>query len=578
MDDTLRRTSFCDDLRKTFLKHALIPLTVAVLMVLLVMGVSLISNVVSTCYEDATIVREQVNQIWEECSSWLEDFSVMIDMTRFSSQLDYRADVYTEVYRFINTFDIPPQLYLMDDQYAILFSTEKNASVKETCHSLLYWRLIRNLQINNTDTAALLARSVDTEAETNAYWLMGYRLRDHAGMTIGYACFVLPRSIVANISNTLTSHTIITDAFDRIYLSTMPTCRVCLGKLTIPLRGAKGVVQYAGMPYYIHQESLAIPGATLYTVQNCAGIVTMLSLVIVLALIMFLAIFVAAFFSLRRSLNRKTKIFEEITNACQLVQVGNLTTRLHADQYTEFAVISDSYNQMLDSIQRLMEESVELAKETAVSRIKQLESQFNPHFLFNTLETVRYMVRMNPEAANAMILNMATLLRYSIDTTNDVITLEQDMAFTHCYISIMKQRFGQRLQYELTLPDELRNARITKLIAQPIIENCLKHCMDKKESLVVSVVVQREGEDLTLAVRDNGPGISKEVLDMLHDHIHNPAKRIRGHIGLLNVHERLRLMYGDKYGLEIASSEQGTEIMLRFPYQEYTTLTLDGGE
>ena len=578
MNDTPRRTSFCDDLRKTFLKHALIPLTVAVLMVLLVMGVSLISNVVSTCYEDATIVREQVNQVWEECSSWLKDFSAMLDMTRFSSQLDYRADVYTEVYRFINTFDIPPQLYLMDDQYAILFSTEKNVSVKENCQALLYWRLIRNLQINNTETAALLARSVDTEAETNAYWLMGYRLRDHAGMTIGYACFVLPRSIVANIANTLTSHTIITDAFDRVYLSTMPTCRVCLGKLTIPLRGAKGVVQYAGMPYYIHQESLAIPGATLYTVQNCAGIVTMLSLVIVLALIMFLAIFVAAFFSLRRSLNRKTKIFEEITNACQLVQVGNLTTRLHADQYTEFAVISDSYNQMLDSIQHLMEESVELAKETAVSRIKQLESQFNPHFLFNTLETVRYMVRMNPEAANAMILNMATLLRYSIDTTNDVITLEQDMAFTHCYISIMKQRFGQRLQYELTLPDELRNARITKLIAQPIIENCLKHCMDKKESLVVSVVVQREGEDLTLAVRDNGPGISKEVLDMLHDHINNPAKRIRGHIGLLNVHERLRLMYGDKYGLEIASSKQGTEIMLRFPYQEYTTLTLDGGE
>ena len=578
MDDTLRRTSFCDDLRKTFLKHALIPLTVAVLMVLLVMGVSLISNVVSTCYEDAAIVREQVDQVWEECSTWLEDFSVMLDMTRFSSQLDYRADVYTEVYRFINTFDIPPQLYLMDDQYAILFSTEKNASEKETCQSLLYWRLIRNLQINDTDTAALLARSVDTEAEINAYWLMGYRLRDRAGMTIGYACFVLPRSIVAHFASTLTSHTIITDAFDRVYLSTMPTCRICLGKLNSTLRNVEGLVQYAGAPHYIHQETLAIPGGKLYTIQNCSGIVTMLSLVILLALIMFLAIFVAAFFSLRRSLNRKTKIFEEITNACQLVQVGDLTTRLHADQYTEFAVISDSYNQMLDSIQRLMEESVELAKETAVSRIKQLESQFNPHFLFNTLETVRYMVKMNPEAANAMILNMATLLRYSIDTTNDVITLEQDMAYTHCYISIMKQRFGQRLQYELTLPDELRNARITKLIAQPIIENCLKHCMGNKESLFISVIVQRDGDDLTLAVRDNGPGISEEVLDMLHDHIHNPAKRIRGHIGLLNVHERLRLMYGDRYGLEIASSKQGTEIILRFPYQENATLALDGGE
>ena len=568
MNGTPRVISFCDDLRKTFLKHALIPLTVAVVMVMGIMGVSLVSNVITTCYEDAETVREQADQVWEECSSWLAEFSATLDMARFSSHLDYRADVYTEVYRFINSFDVRPQLYLLDDESNIMFTTEKRADERDDCHSLLYWRLIRNLEIHGKDSAALMARNVETEEATTAYWMLGERLRDSAGMTIGYACFVLPQAMVEAFTHELTSHVIITDEFDSVYLSTMPTCRICFGKLCRDLRGQQGLVTYSGTPYFVQNIALAIPGATLYTAQNCAGIGTMLSLVIMLALIMFLAIFIAAFFSLRRSLNRKTKIFEEITQACHLVQVGDLSTRLHADRYTEFELISDSYNQMLDSIQRLMEESVELAKETAVSRIKQLESQFNPHFLFNTLETIRYMVRMNPEAANAMILNMATLLRYSIDTTTDVITLEQDMAFTHCYISIMKQRFGNRLQYELQLPDELRNARITKLIAQPIIENCLKHCMDKKDALFISVIVQRDGDDLRLTVRDNGHGISPSVLSMLREHIDNPAKRIKGHIGILNVHERLRLMYGEQYGVEIESSGRGTEITLRFPYQE----------
>lgn len=578
MNGTPRSISFCDDLRKTFLKHALIPLTIAVVMVMGIMGVGLVSNVVSACYEDAEYVRERVDQVWEECSSWLAGFADRLDMARFSSQLDYRADVYTDMYQFINRFDVRPQLYLLDTGYDILYTTEKNISVRQACSSLLYWRLIRTLEIHELGNTSLLARHVDTETETTAYWMRGERLLDSTGMTIGYACFVLPQGMVEEYTHELTSQVVITDCFDSVYASTMPTCRVCFGKLCREFRGNEGFVSYLGSPYFIHMTELELPGTMLYTIQNCSNIITMLTLVIVLALIMLLTIFVAAFFSLRSSLNRKTRIFQEITQACQRVQGGDLMNRLHAEQYTEFEVISDSYNQMLDSIQQLMEEAVDLAQETAVSRVKQLESQFNPHFLFNTLENIRYMVRMNPDAANAMILNMATLLRYSIDTTTDVITLGQDMAYTHCYISIMKQRFGQRLQYQLQMPDELRNARITKLLAQPIIENCLKHCMDKKDVLLITVVVKREEGDLLISVRDNGQGINPEVLAMLREHMADPKKKLKGHIGILNVHERLRLMYGNRYGLEIESSGTGTEITLRIPYQEGTDSLVKGRE
>lgn len=575
MHTASRSVRFSDDLRKTFLIHALVPLIVAVVMVLVIMGGSLISNVVTQCRDDANTIREQVNQVWEECSSWLADFSVTLDMARFSSQLDYRAEVYTDVYQFINGFSVRPELYLLDADGEILFSTETNAALRTQCHSLLYWRLVRNMQLHQKDAASLLARNTPTELQTTAFWLLGHTLvrplsdrpDDEAGTTIGYACFALPQSMVEAFSAQTTSGVVITDSFDNVFLSTIPSCKICFGKLDAPLRGQRGIVQYKGSPYYIHQTELAMPGAVLYTMQNGSSIVTMLSLVVILALVIFLTIFIASFFSLRRTLRRKTEIFDEITQACHLVQVGDLSTRLHVNSYAEFEVISDSYNRMLDSIQRLMEQSVALARETAVSRIKQLESQFNPHFLFNTLENVRYMVRMNPEAANDMIVNLATLLRYSIDTTTDSVTLAQDMDFTQRYISIMKARFGQRLQYVLNLPDHLRSARITKLIAQPIIENCLKHCMDKKATLVITVTVALDGDDLTLTVHDNGGGIKPSVLAMLREHIANPSRELKGHIGILNVHERLRLMYGEQYGVQIASSDASTAITLRFPYQ-----------
>lgn len=569
--------SFCDDLRKTFLKHALIPLAFSVLTILLITGIGFIINIVGTCHSEAETVCESVNEAWEECAVWLDRFSEAIDMDAFSSQPDYRAAVYGDVYQFTNTFDVRPHLYLLNAENEVLFSTERNAVTREVCHSLLCWRLIRNMELQGSATMSLLARHADSQAETTAYWLIGTRLYGDAGITNGYACIVLPQSVVGAYTQGMTSYTIITDQFDNVFHTSLSASQTNFGKICSELRGEEGWITFAGALYFVSKTQVVFPDAVLYTMQNCNGIITMLSLVIGLAMIMLLTIFIAAYSSLQRSLNRKTKIFQEMTLAFQQVRDGDLTNRLYADQYSEFEVISYSYNQMLDSIQHLMEEAVELAQETAISRIKQLESQFNPHFLFNTLETIRYMVRLNPEAANGMILNLATLLRYSIDTSTEFVSLYQDMTFTNCYIAIMQQRFGQRLQYRLVIPDDLRNAGITKLLTQPIIENCLKHCMDEKDVLQITVVGKREGQDLLITVSDNGPGIRADILSSLQEYINNPKKKMKGHIGILNVHERLRLLYGERYGLVIDSMSSGTTVTLRFPYQEVNK-TRDGGD
>ena len=268
--------------------------------------------------------------------------------------------------------------------------------------------------------------------------------------------------------------------------------------------------------------------------------------------------------SANRIAGSKTKIIDEITSACRQAQAGNLMTRLHISSHDEFKVIGDAYNSMLDSIRELMEHSVELAQETAVARIKQLESQFHPHFLFNTLENVRFLIRLDPKAADEMMVDLSKLLRYSISISEQV-TLEEDMDYTRRYMHLLKTRFEDRLQGTIDLPEELKGARIMRLITQPIIENAVKYCIDQADILRVDVRAEREGDDLLLIVRDSGQGIGEEMLATLRERMAQPKPGAWGHIGILNVHERIRLVYGEDYGVSIASSGEGTTVTLRLP-------------
>ncbi len=155
-------------------------------------------------------------------------------------------------------------------------------------------------------------------------------------------------------------------------------------------------------------------------------------------------------------------MIDEIATACDLVSHGNLNAELTISSHDEFQIIAQAYNTMLENVRSPMEKSVKLGRDTAVAQIRQMESQFNPHFLFNTLENIRFMVRLDPNAADAAMVQLAQLMRYSIKQEGMTVSLKEDLRYIESYMSILKMRFGSRLSYETRIPDELMRRRASR--------------------------------------------------------------------------------------------------------------------
>ena len=198
--------------------------------------------------------------------------------------------------------------------------------------------------------------------------------------------------------------------------------------------------------------------------------------------------------------------------------------------------------------------------------VQMMESQFNPHFLFNTLESIRYLVKFNPKVADKTVVNLSKLLRYSIQNTVDTVRFKEEFDFVKRYIEIMKVRFGERLEFNDNIPDEVKVVSVPKMIIQPIVENAVKYGFGEDvEVLNVEISAYTESGKVYITVRDDGVGIERELLKELVVNL-KEKYNLSDHIGLYNVHKRIELLYGTEYGVEINSERnKGTEVVLVLP-------------
>jgi len=219
------------------------------------------------------------------------------------------------------------------------------------------------------------------------------------------------------------------------------------------------------------------------------------------------------------------------------------------------------YNNILQEIQSLIESNRQLMHETTVAQIKQLQSQFNPHFIFNTLASIQVMVHNDPIVANDMIQKLATMLRYSIRFGEESkVLLSDDIEYIKDYLSLQKMRFQELLEYKIMIEDS--NFLVPKLILQPIIENSIQHGFKGDSLFRVEIAVYHILDDLVMIVRDNGCGMKMKELKKIQKSLRELPEN-SSHIGLVNCHRRLQLFYGPQYGITIDSKEaKGTVITL----------------
>ena len=262
------------------------------------------------------------------------------------------------------------------------------------------------------------------------------------------------------------------------------------------------------------------------------------------------------------------------------LESGNLNANLPiTTEEDEIEEIYHNFNGMVQEVQRLMQEHYQLGKEVKMAEVRALQAQINPHFLYNMLQCMRGISLMHdiPEVAQ-ICTNMADLFRYSIKGAF-LVPLENELNIIDKYLYMIEVRFQGRITYKLEVSENTKDCLIPKMILQPIVENAIFHGLDEiEEGGIVTIKTTRSEDDLYITVTDNGVGFSKEKLyDLTRKleeeitFINNSSSETSDNIGVINIHNKIRLYEGNNYGLSINSIPNHTSVTLHLNAKQQTT-------
>ena len=237
----------------------------------------------------------------------------------------------------------------------------------------------------------------------------------------------------------------------------------------------------------------------------------------------------------------------------------------------ELGQIGHTVNEMTMSIENLLQTTEQSYEQRRKIEIQLLQSQVNPHFLYNTLDSIRWMaVIQKSPGIESMTRSLSNLLKNIAKGTQDKITLEEELALLHDYVEIQSVRYMEAFTFYDTVPKELYRYRIIKLTLQPLVENAIFHGIEPTgENGTITVTGREEGGDLVLCVTDDGAGIPPDILPTLLSEERPRSHASLNGIGVCNVHKRLQMLYGEAYGLTIESEPGvGTCVTVRVPKEE----------
>ena len=241
---------------------------------------------------------------------------------------------------------------------------------------------------------------------------------------------------------------------------------------------------------------------------------------------------------------------------------------------SEIRHLGYSVQKSYEQIETLMEEIMRQQNERRKSELDALQSQINPHFLYNTLESITWMVeaQKNSEAV-FMISELAKLLRVSLSRGKTIIPVKDELQHSRSYMNIQLARYKERFKTEFQVDEEIGNYCIVKLVIQPILENAIYYGvghMDEDDDGKIIVRGEKKGDDIYISIEDNGMGMREDVLENILTDNSKVPKHGSG-VGVINVHSRIRLMFGESYGLTVYSEpDEGTRVVIHIPAIPYT--------
>ena len=266
-----------------------------------------------------------------------------------------------------------------------------------------------------------------------------------------------------------------------------------------------------------------------------------------------------------------TKPLARLSRSMELAEKENKFEKLENIKKDEIGKLTKSFNGLIEEIDRLVNEVYISNITQKNAEIEALEAQINPHFLYNTLDSINWMLLEKEEYdISDIIISLGDILKYSINKNNGIVTLEEELKYINSYLIIQKNRFEDKLKYYIDVPEYMRNAKIPKLILQPIVENSIIHSVDSKNfDININIIIKAylKEDNIYIEIIDNGSGIEDIKLGKINKYLKDNINKFDS-IGLENVNKRIKLYFGNKYGLKIFSKlGKGTKVIITIPQE-----------
>lgn len=266
------------------------------------------------------------------------------------------------------------------------------------------------------------------------------------------------------------------------------------------------------------------------------------------------------------SITRPIRKLSEVTDQ---VAKGDLSVRSNVRTGAEVTMLNDSLNSMIDKINELLEQVKKEQVRLRKAEFELLQAQINPHFLYNTLDTIVWLAESGEQKmVVSMVGSLSDFFRTSLNQGKDIVSIKEELAHVRSYLEIQQVRYQDIMNYEIDVAEEFDKCLIPKITIQPLVENALYHGIKNKRGIGKIIITgKREGGILILRIEDNGIGITKERLLQVQWEIEGKVTDKKDIYGLYNVNERIRLNFGEEFGIFIDSKYgEGTVVTVKLPY------------
>ena len=573
----LNKLSFHKKIFLACLLTALVPLLCSSVVMIRLFTAALDRQNLDEGRTQITKAEARLEAVFEKCEETCKTIATDKKTARImieKSEADHQREMYLSLYQATQETSGYARFSIYDSGGRLCYTTDTEGKEKDLP---VFWGLLR--KASRTDDIVYYRTDPDLSITDGDILLQGARpLYTEGGAKTGYIVFDFTRENLDDLLGAEVSSgdvLLLLDTHKRtVYCSGQDKSQVQTGDMIEKILENRKMsdaghdreqylVSHGGKTgfYFLlcRQAPMSQPAVqTMWTVSLCLS-----------ALGLFLCLAVSGV--LTGSIARPVQTLDE---AMEKVKKGDLSIRIHTQSNDEMGRLTRSFNQMTEDLGRYLEDKVQRQKDLNETTLKLYQTQLNPHFLYNTLDTIKWEARIRQVPRIAVLAeNLAIILRKSI-SSKPFIPLREELETIDSYVEVQKIRFTGRFLCEKEIrftgrflcekeiPDQLEECLVPKMILQPLVENAIIHGLEGCENGYICIYAGREGDVLNISITDDGRGMSPEILAWINSP--EPEKR-EGHLGLYNIMRILKLYYGNEYGLKAEVTEDGTTVTLRLP-------------